>query len=142
MARHKVEDSKIIEVYNTQGKAAAINTIRTVYGVKDAYYVLRRLKSSSVYTYDSRSDSFSISTDTPFIELDELCVETHEKVLKKEIITQPKKTTEMQFDSCVQELIKEKFMDYARFIQTNSIDRIWQINKSALEAAGYQLELY
>lgn len=82
MARQKVEDSKVIEVYNTQGKAAAIETIKTTYGVKDAYYVLRRLKSNPAYTYDSVSDSFSRSSETPFMELDELCIDSHEKVLK------------------------------------------------------------
>lgn len=99
LARRKVEDSKVIEVYNTQGKAAAIKTIRTTYGVKDAYYVLRRLKSNSAYTYDSESDSFRKSSETPFMELDELCVESHEKVIKKEIIILPEKATELQFDS-------------------------------------------
>jgi len=142
LARHKVENSKVIEIYNTQGKAAALKTIRTTYGVKDAYYVLRRLKANSAYTYDSGSDSFSKSIETPFMELDELCVESHENVWKKEVSSQPEKQIETPFDSYVQELVKERFMDYARFIQTNSIDRVWRINKTALQSAGYRLELY
>lgn len=94
LARLKVEDSKVIEVYNTQGKAAAIETIKTTYGVKDAYYVLRRLKSNPAYTYDSVSDLFSRSSETPFMELDELCIDSHEKVLKKQNISQTEKTME------------------------------------------------
>lgn len=142
MARHKVEDLKVIEVYNTQGKAAALETIRTTYGVKDAYYVLRRLKTNSAYTYDSKSDSFHKSIETPFMELEELCVESHENVTHKKVTSQPEKQIETQFDTYIQELIKERFMEYARFIQTNSIDRVWKVNKTALQAASYKLELY
>lgn len=146
MAQQKVEDSKVIEVYNTQGKKAAIEAIQTVYGVRDAYYVLRRIKANPAYIYDSVSDSFSKSMDPPFMELDELCVDSHskerKKEIKKEILKPSKQTIEKPYDFYVQELIKERFMDYARFIQTDTYDRIWRINKTALRALGYQLELY
>lgn len=141
MARKKVEDLKIIDIYNTQGKVAAIEFIKTTYGVKDAYYVLRRLKASQSYVYDSDSDLFHRSTETPFMELDELCVDTPKKSVSKKMKSS-EKTTEIQFDSIVQEMVKERFMEYSRFIQSNSYDRTWRINKTALQAAGYQLELY
>lgn len=63
------------------------------------------------------------------------------RVKGNEVIRQPERQIDMQFDSYVQELIKERFMEYARFIHTNSLDRIWRINKTALQSAGYQLGL-
>lgn len=141
MARKKVEDLKVIDIYNAQGKAAAIEFIKTTYGVTDAYYVLRRLKANQSYVYDSGSDSFRKSTETPFMELDELCVDAPKKSASKKMKSS-EKTTEIQFDFVVQEMVKERFMEYSRFIQSNSYDRTWRINRTALQAAGYQLELY
>lgn len=141
MARKKVEDVKVIDIYNAQGKAAAIQFIKTTYGVTDAYYVLRRLKANQSYIYDSESDSFLKSTETPFMELDELCIDTPKKSESREMPPSGK-TTEIQFECIIQEMVKERFMEYTRFIQSNSYERIWRINKTALLAAGYRLELY
>ena len=141
LARKKVEDLKVIDIYNTQGKASAIKFIKSTYGVTDAYYVLRRLKANQLYIYDSDSDLFRKSTETPFMELDELCVDAPKKSVGKKM-KPPERATEIQFDSIVQEMVKERFLEYSRFIQSNSYDRTWRINKTALQAAGYQLELY
>lgn len=142
MARRKVVDREVIQIYNTQGKAAAKEFIKTTYGVKDANYVLRRIKAGQSYNYDSDTDQFHKSNETPFMGLDELCVDTHKKIIRETTIEQDESIPDLQFDTVVQEMVKERFMEYARFIQSNSYERIWRINKSALQAAGYQLELY
>lgn len=141
MARKKVDDLKVIDIYNVQGKTAAIEFIKTTYGVTDAYYVLRRLKANQSYDYDSKGDLFRKPMETPFMELDELCIDAPKKSAGKKI-KPSEKTNEIQFDSIVQEMVRERFMEYSRFIQSNSYERIWRINKTALQAAGYQLELY
>jgi len=99
------------------------------------------LKANQSYNYDSDGDLFPKSTETPFMKLDELCVETPKKSSRAKL-KPSENTTEIQFDSVVQQMVKERFMEYTRFIQSNSYDRIWRINKTALQVAEYQVELY
>lgn len=142
MAQKRVEDSKVIEIYNAQGKSGAIDFIKTTYGIKNAYCVLQRLKSNDEYIYDPDTDIFRQSMETPFMELDELCVESREKIVTRKIAKHLEEPKELQYDRIVQEMINDRFMEYARFIQSNSYERTWRVNKTALQAAGYQLELY
>ena len=140
MPRNKVDDSVIIRVYNSEGQKAAIKEIRSTYGVKDAYYVLRRLKSKPEYGFNPQCNTFENVVHEPFIELDELCKTIPDKTKKKEMLAL--KQNESRFDSYVEKLVKEKFMEYSRFIETDMMERIWRVNKTALESAGYHLELY
>lgn len=142
MARQKVDDLQLLEIYNSMGKSAAIEEIHTTYGVRDAYHVLRRLKSTEAYRYNQECDCFDCNAETPFMELDELCVKTTKKELAEQCTQVTMDSTAFQFEDCIQALIKERFVEYARFIQSNSIDRIWRINKTALKSAGYKLEIY
>ncbi|OYO92208.1 hypothetical protein CG709_12600 [Lachnotalea glycerini] len=105
MARLKVEDSKVIEIYNTQGKAAAIETIHATYGVKDAYYVLRRLKATESYAYDSKRDLFCKKVEMPFLALDELCIESRKNSIDKDVDCRPTVQIESKFDSYVQAVV-------------------------------------
>ena len=70
--------SEIIDLYNSQGRTAAYDLIRSKYGVKNPYSTLTRIKRSGIYTYDPDTDQFvggmgKSSPDAVFMDLDELC---------------------------------------------------------------------
>ena len=68
---------KIIEQYNSGGKTAAYDYLRSEYGIKHPYFVINRIKECGKYLYDADTDHFSgIDTsvaDGVFMDLDELC---------------------------------------------------------------------
>ena len=67
---------KIIEQYNSGGKTAAYDYLRSEYGIKHPYFVINRIKECGKYLYDADTDHFSgINTsvaDGVFMDLDEL----------------------------------------------------------------------
>ena len=79
MGRTVIKDSmfpELVELYNTEGRTAMYDLLRSKYGIKQPYFVFRRLKESDKYEYDQGSDRFtsvngSISDDV-FMDLDEL----------------------------------------------------------------------
>ena len=52
--------SKIIEQYNSGGKTAAYDYLRSEYGIKHPYFVINRIKECGKYLYDADTDHFSI----------------------------------------------------------------------------------
>ena len=70
--------SEIIDLYNSQGRTAAYDLIRSKYGVKNPYSTMTRIKRSGIYTYNPDTDQFvggvgKSSPDSVFMDLDELC---------------------------------------------------------------------
>jgi hypothetical protein len=49
---------ELVELYNTKGRTAMYDHIRSQYGLKQPYYVLRRIMKSSRYDYDKEQDLF------------------------------------------------------------------------------------
>ena len=68
---------KIIEQYNIGGKTAAYDYLRSEYGIKHPYFVIKRIKECGKYLYDADMDHFSeidaSVADGVFMDLDELC---------------------------------------------------------------------
>ena len=71
---------EIIEQYNAGGKSSAYDHLRSRYGIKNPFFVLRRIKACGKYDYDPSTDHFSETekdlVDNIFMDLDELCGRT------------------------------------------------------------------
>ena len=50
---------EIVDRYNTDGKSAAYDYLRSVYGIKNPYFVMTRIRACGKYIYDPESDRFS-----------------------------------------------------------------------------------
>jgi hypothetical protein len=50
---------KLVEIYNTKGRREMYDHIRSRYGLKNPYFVLRRLMKSDMYIYDEALDKFN-----------------------------------------------------------------------------------
>ena len=62
MARTVIPDTmfpELVELYNTEGKIAMYDLLRSQYGMKQPYFVLQRIKRSDNFEDDSEADRFT-----------------------------------------------------------------------------------
>ena len=113
---------KIIEQYNSGGKTAAYDYLRSEYGIKHPYFVINRIKECGKYLYDADTDHFSgIDTsvaDGVFMDLDELCGTTAVAAVR-----QP----------------DPRLLTLSRYITLDSSTRTILIDQTSLSADGYQV---
>ena len=80
MSKCKVKDSELkelSEIYNTKGRKAVYEVHNSKYGVKNPYFVIRRMCEDPDLSYDAEADQFlssgTKSADDVFMSMDELC---------------------------------------------------------------------
>lgn len=132
---------EIIKEYNSAGKTAAYDYIRSNYGIRHPYFVINRIKECGKYSYDAGADNFTetvISTgDNVFMDLDELCSKT---VLSK--VRETKSVTDSRpaaMEKLVHELISDRLLTLSRYITLDSSTRTILIDQTSLSADGYQV---
>jgi hypothetical protein len=134
--------SEIIDLYNSQGRTAAYDLIRSKYGVKNPYSTLTRIKRSGIYTYDPDTDQFvggvgKSSPDAVFMDLDELCgtsiVETGRCAGEETVIRRS------SMEMLVRELINDRLLLLSRYITLDTSAKTVIIDQSSLSADGYRI---
>lgn len=132
---------EIVELYNTEGKIAVYDMIRSQFGIKRPYFVLRRLKDSDAYKYDEENDRF-ISTqisagDDLFMDLDELCgLRTHRRSAPVKLAAKDHMLT---MENLVNELINDRLLTLSRYITLDSATRTIMIDQTSLTSDGYRV---
>ena len=112
---------KIIEQYNIGGKTAAYDYLRSEYGIKHPYFVIKRIKECGKYLYDADMDHFS--------EIDA-------------VVRQPEPaadTRPVAMEKLVRELIRDRLLTLSRYITLDSSTRTILIDQTSLSADGYQV---
>ena len=132
---------KIIEEYNSGGKTAAYDYLRSQYGIKHPYFVITRIKECGKYSYDADTDHFSESVanteDGVFMDLDELCGRTALSAAHQaEPVTDPRPAA---MERLVHELISDRLLTLSRYITLDSSTRTILIDQTSLSADGYQV---
>ena len=131
---------KIIEEYNSGGKTAAYDYLRSQYGIKHPYFVLTRIKECGKYTYDAGTDHFTeavtSTADGVFMDLDELCGTTTLSAHQAKVVTDPRPAA---MEQLVQELISDRLLILSRYITLDSSTRTILIDQTSLSADGYQV---
>ena len=132
---------KIIERYNTGGKTAAYDYLRSQYGIKHPYFVINRIKKCGKYPYDIDTDHFSETDDNTadgvFMDLEELCGTTAPAEIRQ---TDPVKDARpAAMEKLVHELISDRLMTLSRYITLDSSTRTILIDQTSLLADGYQV---
>ena len=132
--------SEIIDLYNSQGRTAAYDLIRSKYGVKNPYSTMTRIKRSGIYTYNPDTDQFvggvgKSSPDSVFMDLDELCgtsiVETGRCAGEQAVMR--RSSMEML------ELINDRLLLLSRYITLDTSAKTVLIDQSSLSADGYHI---
>lgn len=145
MARCKVkyEDLKeLAKLYNSQGKKAVYALLDSKYGVKNPYFVLRRMYENQDLAYNAETDQFQTdemqSTDNIFMSMEELC---------SPIITQHVSNKEQQeldsrpaaMDKLIRELIGDRLLELSKYVTIDSLSKRIIVDKTSLTTDGYQL---
>lgn len=132
---------EIIEQYNSGGKTAAYDYLRSKYGIKHPYFVINRIRECGKYKYDPDTDQFSKADksmdDSVFMDLDELCgtsVFTAERPSKTVLDTRP-----VAMEKLVHELISDRLLTLSRYITLDSSTRTILIDQTSLSEDGYQI---
>ena len=145
MARTVIPDTmfpELVKLYNTDGKIAMYDLLRSQYGMKQPYFVLQRIKGSDKFEYDAEADRFiakeSSIADDVFMDLDELCSsQIVEKHFDDDISrTDPRKTA---MENLVNELINDRLLTLSRYITLDGASRIILIDQTSLSQDGYRI---
>lgn len=131
---------KIIEEYNSGGKTAAYDYLRSRHGIRHPYFVINRIKECGKYSYDADTDHFSetetSTADSVFMDLDELCSRTASTTSTAGAVTDPRPAA---MERLVHELISDRLLTLSRYITLDSSTRTILIDQTSLSADGYQV---
>ena len=132
---------EIVERYNTDGKSAAYDHLRSRYGIKNPYFVMNRIRACGKYIYDPKSDRFSETgisrADDVFMNLDELCGATATAVNNPASEHVADRT--MAMEKLVHELLSDRLLTLSKYITLDSSTRSILIDQTSLAADGYRI---
>lgn len=132
---------EIIERYNSGGKAAAYDLIQSRYGLKNPYFIMRRIKKCRKYTYDPDIDQFTdvgvSASDSVFMDLNELCSTVVVKTQEPVDAVPDRRPAAME--KLVHELISDRLLILSRYIALDSSTRTILIDQTSLTSDGYQI---
>ncbi len=133
---------EIVKMYNTGGKTAAYDYLRSSCGIKHPYFVMNRIRESGKYNYNPDTDQFSdagISTaDNVFMDLDELCG-TAVAAAASPAGCADETRPAAAMEKLIHELINDRLLTLSRYITMDSSTRTILIDRTSLSADGYQV---
>ena len=115
---------QIIEVYNTEGKTAAYDLMRSCYEIKNPTCVMKRMKAdkSLGYNYDTdRFESDSRKEDDIFLNLE----------MRNDRIK--------AMENMVHSLISDRLLELSKYVLLDPIGKRILIDKSSMQTDGYQV---
>ena len=146
MGRTLIPDTmfpELVELYNSEGRTALYDLLRSKYGMKQPYFVLQRIKDSDRFEYDSEADCFSATAgcaaDDVFMDLDDLC---SGQIIKKSASSDtandlpPRKSA---LEQLVNELINDRLLTLSKYITMDSASRTILIDQTSLSQDGYRI---
>jgi len=144
MGKTKISEEmfpEIVRQYNSGGKTAAYDYLRSSHGIKHPYFVISRIRNCGKYTYDADRDYFTeagtCTADGVFMDLDELCSTA---IAPANYARDPVKDARpAAMEKLVHELISDRLLTLNRYITLDSSTRTILIDRTSLAADGYQV---
>lgn len=134
---------EIIEQYNSGGRTAAYDYLRSRYGIKHPYFVIKRIRDCGKYSYNVDTDQFSVigasEADSVFMDLDELCATATTVPVPACRVDPVADTRPVAMEKLVHELISDRLLTLSRYITLDSSTRTILIDQTSLSADGYQV---
>jgi len=129
----------IVEIYNAEGRKAAYDVIRSQYGVKVPYGVIRRIEKHPDYDYDKEQDSFrnrkQSAGDEAFLSLDELCgVAPLQRMAEN-----PTDLRAQRMEKLIHELMSDRLLELGKYMVIDPSDRTIVIDRTSLTKDGYTI---
>jgi len=129
----------IVEIYNAEGRRAAYDVIRSQYGVKTPYGVIRRIEKHPDYDYDKEQDSFRNrkqgAGDGAFLSLDELCG----AALPHRTAEDPSDLKAQRIEKLIHELMSDRLLELGKYVVIDPSDRTIVIDRTSLTENGYTI---
>jgi hypothetical protein len=135
--RPKLDIPGIIAIYNEKGKKETFSYIENVLKRKPGN-VLYRLRNTPEYGYSKETDKFNYSYEQTFLSIDDLC---NQSKIKKETHNEPVTITNNAYESLITDMLKEKLLEYSKYIKLDMSLHSCIINKAALKDAGYNVKI-
>ncbi|WMJ77200.1 MULTISPECIES: hypothetical protein [unclassified Sedimentibacter] len=71
------EELIVVQAYNDGGRATAYNLLRSQYGIKNPYFVMKRIEKNPKFVYNNENDRYLLhdesQTDDVFMSMEKLC---------------------------------------------------------------------
>ena len=145
MARCRITDDelkKLAELYNSEGKQAVYEVIKTKFNIKNPYQVVNRMRNKPSLYYNEEKDFFDIGNtiqpESIFMTMEELCspIVPHNITRKEqeEIDSRP-----AAMDKLIRELIGDRLLELNKYVTIDSLSKRIIIDKTTLIQDGYQL---
>lgn len=130
----KIDFKVFVDIFNTQGKKAAVKHVAETYSVRYDT-IVKRLRQDSDYIFDQSRDRYVLKSDTgpenPFLTVEELCHVEKSKIQQSIVV-----------DSCeiISNLIKDKFFEISKYVTLENSSRKITLKLDAARNAGYDIE--
>lgn len=132
---------EIIETYNTEGKTAAYDLIRSRYGIKNPTCVMKRMKNDTTLGYDFEADRFLDADNHEadiFMDLESLC--ENRTIVSPISEKQPIRDERAKaMESMVHSLISDRLLELSKYVLLDPINRRILVDKSSMQSDGYQV---
>lgn len=133
----KVKDidfKTFVEIFNTQGKKAAVRHVADTYGVRYDT-IVKRLRRDSEYIFNQSRDRYVLKSDngseSPFLTVDELCNNERPKNQPVDVVDQ---------DGIISSLIRDKFFEISKYVTLENSSKKIILKLDAARKAGYDIE--
>jgi len=130
----QIDFKTFVDIFNTQGKKAAIEHVTQTYGVRYDT-IVKRLRRDSKYIFDQSRDRYvlksSNGSESPFLTVEELCNNEQPKFPQ---------TGTADSDKIISNLIKDKFFEISKYVTLENSSRKIILKLDAARNAGYDIE--
>lgn len=129
-----IDFKAFVDMFNTQGKAAAVKHVTDTYGVRYDT-IVKRLRRDSEYIFDQSRDRYILKSDqdtgSPFLTVEELCSTEKQKPQSSSVIS----STEI-----ISDLIRDKFFEISKYVTLENSSRKIILKLDTARNAGYEIE--
>ena len=133
---------KIAKTYNDEGRTAAYDLLRSQYGVKNPYFVMKRIEKNPKFEYNQDSDCYQIRSETKvddvFMSMEDLCssvLPKHVKSSEKQLID----NRPVEMEKLIRKLLGDRLLELSRYIILDSSSKTMVIDQTSLKSDGYQV---
>ncbi len=138
-----VDLSKIVNIFNTEGKKAAVEFSEKEYGRKYSA-ILRKIRIGNDYFYNRNTRKYEIKEEqiAEFMTLEELCQEKPEGANKasEDMPDFDLNSTENSvFKDIIVNLMKDKMQEMSKYIHLEQSTKLVLISMKKLEVNGYKV---
>lgn len=143
MSNDNIDFERIVDLFNTNGKKAAMEFTQSEYNIPYAY-LQRKIKEETNYFFNRRSRKYEFKTDnSPFMSLDELY---QDKAKTSSISKEDRSLVDLDphlenniFKDIVVGLMKDKIQEINKYVHIEQSTKLAFINLKKLEENGYKV---